>query len=288
MKVRKNKQEDPRKKNGIRHYYGKGNRRIALPKANPYTPTPKELEELSPLMLQIKKKDAEMRMQKNKERIQAYEDSLTKAENSWYLIDKYDELIKKYNLEPNKSSEYDPFAFKLNPFSKTKTYDNKVVESFMSEYEPYETALLENGIDYEDVRLYTNLPFLSGGEYRNSFKIRKPKPFQDPRVRVEEYEVEDDKKTESTLKKTTKPIEKRPVEEKINLPYKSRGGEEKRDIKRRIEPAISKLSYNASGSKVFVEFSDGTKRTMTKPEFARWKKSSPVNEERVQKVRMSR
>lgn len=285
MKVRKNKQEDPKKKK--KSAISGAKRKLMLQKANPYTPTPKELEELSPLMLQIKKKDAEMRMQKNKERIQAYEDSLTKAQNAQYLIDKYDELLKKHKIGDASGYEHDPFSSGFNPFSKNKTYDNEYVKNFISDYEPYEKVLLNSGLDFDTRLIYTNRPFLSKGDLKNAQYVFKPVQFPYPKVEVVEEDVIN-KDVSQVGKKTTKPIEKRPVEEKINLPYKSIGGEEKRDIKRRIEPAISKLSYNASGTKVFVEFSDGTKRTMTKPEFARWKKSSPVNEERVQKVRMSR
>lgn len=282
MKVRlKNKgQEDPKNKSSN----GK-KRKLVLPKASPYTPTPKELEELNPLMLKIKKKDAEMRMQKNKERIEAYKDSLNKAYHSEYLLNKYNRLLKEHKLEDYSEGKPDFFAAGFNPFSKTKTYDNESVKSFMSDYLPYEDDLLGSGLDSEERAIYINNPFLSErGQFVNRRIALKPKQFPYPRVEVVE---EDAPSTESNFKKTTKPIEKRPVEEKIKLPYKALGSDDKRDIKRRIGPSISKLSYNASGSKVFIEFSDGTKKTMTKPEFARWKKMGD-NENKVQLVRKSR
>ena len=224
---------------------------------------------------------------KGRERFKAYQDSLETNENSKYLMNLVnEEMIESYGKNPLVSKR-DPFASKYNPLSSTPTIPNDKIDDLYMLFTKLGDHASYMGIPTEERRIHYDTPDKGrDGKFRNSIIVDVPKLYPKPKV-----EVKFDEKAEAPVKSNDvaqKKVLSRKKEDLVELPKKSlKASGIKRDIVRRVEPYISDLSYNASGSKVFITMSDGRRKEMTKPEFAAFAKD-PKNREMIERVRMAR
>jgi len=224
-----------------------------------------------------------------RERFKAFQDSLETNENSKYLMNLINEEIKPY-IKDGKSplvSKHDPFASKYNPLSSTPTIPNDKIDDLYMLFTKLGDYASYMGIPTEERRIHYDTPDKGrDGKFRNSIIVDVPKLYPKPKVEVKfEEKVEAPVKSDAVAQKK---VLSRKKEDLVELPKKSlKASDIKRDIVRRVEPYISDLSYNASGSKVFITMSDGSRKEMTKPEFAAFAKD-PKNREMIERVRMAR
>ena len=224
---------------------------------------------------------------KGRERFKAFQDSLETNENSKYLMNRVDEAMTKAYGKSPLVSKHDPFASKYNPLSSTPTIPNDkayYVRSFLNEIKDKAASM---GVPVEKKWIHYDTPSKEDdGKFYNSWGVSVPKLYPKPKVEVKfEEKVEAPVKSDAVAQKK---VLSRKKEDLVELPKKSlKASDIKRDIVRRVEPYISDLSYNASGSKVFITMSDGRRKEMTKPEFAAFAKD-PKNREMIERVRMAR
>ena len=224
---------------------------------------------------------------KGQERFKAYQDSLETNENSKYLMNLVnEEMIESYGKNPLVSKR-DPFASKYNPLSSTPTIPNDKIDDLGIFFAKIDHAASFLGVPVEERRIHYDTPRKGrDGKLYNSLIVHVPKLYPKPKVEVKfEEKVEAPVKSDAVAQKK---VLSRKKEDLVELPKKSlKASDIKRDIVRRVEPYISDLSYNASGSKVFITMSDGSRKEMTVPEFAAFKRN-PKNREMVERARMDR